>query len=154
MAERTLIIIKPDGIQRRLAGEVISRFERKGLKLVAAKLMQISREQAERHYAVHKGKPFFPRTVEYLSSGPVLAMVWEGDGVIAMSREMMGSTFGAQAKPGTIRGDFSSSRQMNLVHASDGPEAAQREIALYFKPAEICEFEPTITPWLRAADEY
>ncbi len=149
MAERTLIIIKPDGIQRRLAGEVISRFERKGLKLVAAKLMQIRRELAERHYAVHKGKPFFALTVEYLSSGPVLAMVWEADGVIAMCREMMGSTFGAQAKPGTIRGDFSCSPEgINLIHGSDSPQSAEYEIGLYFSPEEMMNYSFADERWI------
>lgn len=141
MAERTLIIIKPDGIQRRLAGEVIGRFEKKGLKLVAARFMQISEDLAARLYAVHKGKPFYKGLVKYLCSAPVLVMVWQADGVIKMVRKMMGATFGYDAEPGTIRGDFSCSTGYNVVHGSDGAESAQKEIALFFTPEEIIDYE-------------
>jgi nucleoside-diphosphate kinase len=148
MAERTLIIVKPDGIQRHLAGEIISRFERKGFKLVAAKFMQIPEAVAREHYAVHKGKPFFEGVVKYLSSAPSLIMVWEADGVIDMSRKMMGATFGYEAQAGTIRGDYSCSRGYNLVHGSDGAETAAKEISLYFKPGEITEYNFTDANWL------
>ena len=148
MAERTLIIVKPDGIQRHLAGEIISRFERKGFKLVAAKFMQIPEAVVREHYAVHKGKLFFESVVKYLSSAPSLIMVWEADGVIDMSRKMMGATFGYEAQAGTIRGDYSCSRGYNLVHGSDGAETAAKEISLYFKPAEIAEYNFTDAGWL------
>jgi len=141
MAERTLIIIKPDGIQRRLAGEVIARFEKKGLKLVAARFMQISEDLAARLYAVHKEKPFYKGLVKHLCSAPVLVMVWQADGVIKMVRKMMGATFGYDAEPGTIRGDFSYSTGYNVVHGSDGAESAQKEIALFFTPEEIIDYE-------------
>ncbi len=148
MAERTLIIVKPDGIQRHLAGEIISRFERKGFKLVAAKFIQIPEALAREHYAVHKGRPFFESVVKYLSSAPSLVMVWEADGVIDMSRKMMGATFGYEAQTGTIRGDYSCSRGYNLIHGSDSPETAAKEISLYFKPEEIAEYTFTDAGWL------
>lgn len=148
MAERTLIIVKPDGIQRHLAGEIISRFERKGFKLVAAKFVQIPEAVAREHYAVHKGRPFFESVVKYLSSAPSLIMVWEADGVIDMSRKMMGATFGYEAQAGTIRGDFSCSRGYNLIHGSDSSESAAKEISLYFKPSEIVEYNFADARWL------
>jgi len=148
MAERTLIIIKPDGIQRHLAGEMICRFEKKGLKLVAAKFIRISEELAREHYAVHRGKPFFEGVVRYLSSAPVLVMVWEADGVIEITRRMMGATFGYEAEAGTIRGDFGCSRGYNLIHGADSPESAEREISLYFRPEEILEYDLTDAAWL------
>ncbi|MFB0523980.1 MAG: nucleoside-diphosphate kinase, partial [Phycisphaerae bacterium] len=132
MAERTLIIIKPDAIQRHLAGDIIGRFEKKGLKLVAAKFMQISEELARQLYAVHRGKPFYEGLVNYLSSAPTLVMVWQAQGVIDITRKMIGATFGYEAQPGTIRGDFSCSRGYNLIHGSDSPESAEREIKLFF----------------------
>ena len=122
MAERTLIIIKPDGIQRHLAGEIINRFEKKGFKLAAAKFTQVSEELARQLYAVHQGKDFFEDVVRFISSAPVLVMVWEAAGIIEMAREMMGATFGYDAKAGTIRGDFGCSKRYNLIHGSDGPE--------------------------------
>ena len=148
MAERTLIIIKPDGVQRHLMGEVISRFERKGFKLVAAKFMQITEELARRHYAVHKGKPFFEGVVKYLSSSPVMVMVWQADGVIDMARKMLGATFGYEAAAGTIRGDFGCSRGYNLVHGSDSPESAEMEISLYFSEKEILDYRFADEDWL------
>ena len=148
MAERTLIIIKPDGVHRHLIGEITTRFEKKGLKLVAAKFMKISEDLARQHYAVHKGKPFFEGVVKYLSSAPVLVMVWEAQGVIDMSRKLMGSTFGYDAQPGTIRGDFGCSRGYNLIHGSDSPQSADYEIALYFKPKEICQYDFADASWL------
>jgi len=148
MTERTLIIVKPDGIQRHLAGEIIGRFEKKGLKLVAAKFVQISEELAGQLYAVHRGKPFFEGLIKYLSSAPVLVTVWEAQGVINMARKMIGATFGYDAEPGTIRGDFSCSRGYNLVHGSDSPESAEQEIKLFFSPDEIIDHELTDAHWL------
>jgi len=148
MSERTLIIIKPDAIQRHLAGEIIKRFENKGFKLVAAKLLKISEELARQHYAVHKDKNFFEGVVKYLSSGPVLVMVWEAEGIIEMVRKMMGATFGFDAQGGTIRGDFSNSTRYNLVHGSDSPKNAEVEIKLFFKPSEIIDYEFSDSQWL------
>ena len=148
MAECTLIIIKPDGIQRHLTGEIISRFERKGLKLIAAKFMQIPEELARQLYAVHRKKPFFQSLVKYLSSAPALVMAWQAEGIIDMTRKMMGATFGYEAKPGTIRGDFSCSRGYNLIHGSDSPESAEQEIKLFFKPDEIIDYEFADADWL------
>jgi nucleoside-diphosphate kinase len=141
MAERTLVIIKPDGIHRHLAGEIIGRFEKKGFKLVAAKFMQASEKLARQLYAVHRGKSFFEGLVKYLSSAPILAMVWEAEGVIDMARKMIGATFGYDAKPGTIRGDFGCSKRYNLVHGSDSPESAEQEIKQFFGPDEIIDYE-------------
>jgi nucleoside-diphosphate kinase len=148
MNEQTLIIIKPGGIQRRLAGEIIGRFEKKGLKIVAAKFLQISSELAQKHYAVHKGKDFFDRVVKYISSGPVLVMVLEGEKVIEITRKMMGATFGYNAEPGTIRGDFGTSQTFNLIHGSDSPETAKYEISLYFKPDEILDYQMPDQKWV------
>jgi nucleoside-diphosphate kinase len=148
MTERTLVIIKPDGIQRHLAGEIIGRFETKGFKLAAAKFMQISEGPARQLYAVHRGKPFFDGLVKFLSSGPVLVMVWEAEGVIAMVRKMIGATFGFDAEPGTIRGDFCCSKGYNLVHGSDSVESAEQEIELFFKPEEIVDYKLADSNWL------
>ena len=151
--ERTLILLKPDCVQRRLAGRVWSRFEDKGFNIVALKMMRITPALAKQHYAEHVEKGWYPTLEKFITGGPIVAAIVEGLESIRVVRDMLGATSGLKAAAGTIRGDFSSSRQMNLVHASDGPEAAKREIALYFKSEEICEFEPTITPWLRASDE-
>ncbi len=148
MAERTLIIIKPDGIQRHLAGEIISRFEKKGFKLAAAKFTQVSEELARQLYAVHQGKDFFEDVVRFISSAPVLVMVWEAEGIIEMAREMMGATFGYDAEAGTIRGDFSCSKRYNLIHGSDSPESAEQEINLFFSPDEIVDYELADASWL------
>jgi nucleoside-diphosphate kinase len=148
MTERTLIIIKPDGIQRHLAGQFISRLERKGLKLVAAKLMKIPAELARRHYAAHRDKPFFEPAVKFMSSAPSLLMIWEADGCVDMVRRMIGSTFGYEAQPGTIRGDFGCSQRYNLIHGSDSPESARNEIKLFFAPQEIVDYEFSDAPWL------
>ena len=134
--ERSLIIIKPDGVQRRLTGEIISRIERKGLKIVAMKLMQVSRELAEKHYAVHRGKKFYESLVSFITSAPVVAMAVEGPNAVAVMRKLTGKTFGFEAEPGTIRGDFGVSTQFNLVHGSDGPETARQELALWFDEKE------------------
>lgn len=148
MAERTLIILKPDSIQRHLAGEIISRFEKKGFKLVAAKFTRVSEELARQLYTAHQGKDFFEDVVKFLSSAPVLAMVWEAEGIIKMAREMMGATFGCDAQPGTIRGDFSCSKRYNLIHGSDSPESAEQEISLFFSPDEIVDYELADADWL------
>jgi nucleoside-diphosphate kinase len=148
MTEQTLIIVKPDAIQRHLAGEVISRLERKGLKLVAAKFMRISEDLARKHYAVHKDKPFFKGVVRYLASSPSLVMVWEAEGAIEIARKLMGQTFGFEAAPGTIRGDLSCSKGYNLVHGSDSKESAKTEIRLFFDETEILGYDFTDAPWL------
>jgi nucleoside-diphosphate kinase len=153
MTQRTLIIIKPDAVQRHLAGQILSRFERKGLKIVAAKFMQIPLELAKKHYAVHEGKPFFDGVVTYLASSPVLVMVLQAENVIDMSRKLMGKTFGNEAEPGTIRGDFGACRGYNLVHGSDSPEAAAYEIALYFKPEEIIDYPFADEDWLYGSND-
>jgi len=130
--ERSFVMVKPDGVQRGLIGEVISRLERRGLKLVAAKLMNVSRELAEEHYAALKEKPFFPDLISFITSGPVMAMVWEGPNAISIIRKTMGATNPANAEPGTIRADFACDVSYNVVHGSDSPESAAREIKLWF----------------------
>jgi nucleoside-diphosphate kinase len=151
--ERTLILLKPDCVERRLMGRVLARFEDKGLNIVAMKLMRVTPELAREHYAEHVAKAWYPALEAFITGGPIVAAVVEGLEVIRVVREMLGATSGLKAAAGTIRGDFSSSRQMNLVHGSDGPDAAKREIALYFRENEIVASTPTITPWLRASDE-
>ena len=153
MTQRTLIIIKPDAVQRHLMGKIISRFEEKGLKIVAAKFMQIPQELARKHYAVHEGKPFFEGVVNYLASSPVLIMVLEAENVIAMSRKLMGKTFGNEAEPGTIRGDFGACRGYNLIHGSDSPENAEYEMGLYFKPEEIVDYKLADEDWLYGSND-
>lgn len=151
--ERSLVLLKPDCVQRRLMGRVISRFEEKGLNVIAMKMMQVTPELAKKHYAEHVEKPFYSGLEAFITGGPILAMVIEGLDVIRVVRDMLGATNGLQAAAGTIRGDFSSSRQMNLVHASDSPESACREMDLYFSAEEICAYTPTLEPWMKAADE-
>ena len=151
--ERTLVLLKPDCVQRRLMGQIITRFEDKGLNIIAMKLMRVSPELSKRHYAEHVSKPFYAGLEKFITGAPVLALVVEGLEVIRVIRDMLGATSGLKAAAGTIRGDFSSSRQMNLVHASDGPEAAKREIELYFHGDELCPYTPDLTPWLKAGDE-
>ena len=146
--EKTFIMVKPDGIQRNLVGEIVSRFEKKGFQLVAAKLMQVSRELAEKHYAEHRDKPFFDELVDFITSGPVFAMVWQGEGVIATARQMMGKTNPGEAAPGTIRGDYGLTVGKNVIHGSDSPESAEREIALFFKEEEILDYKKTVDEWL------
>ncbi|SFR04514.1 nucleoside-diphosphate kinase [Desulfoscipio geothermicus] len=146
--ERTYVMIKPDGVQRNLVGEIISRFEKKGLKIVALKMLQISRELADRHYGEHKGKPFFEPLVQYITSGPVVAMVLEGKDAVTTVRDMMGPTNPLKAAPGTIRGTFGMDIGRNVVHGSDAPESAAREIALFFAPEEIIEYNKNVDTWL------
>ncbi|AIQ69811.1 nucleoside-diphosphate kinase [Paenibacillus graminis] len=146
--EQTYLMIKPDGVQRGLIGRIVARLEDKGLKLVAAKLIIITEEQAKKHYAEHEGKDFFPELVRFITSGPVFAMVWEGDDVIALSRLMIGKTKVGEALPGTIRGDFASHTPLNLIHGSDSPESAAREIANFFAPDELAVYNKDIAAWM------
>ena len=146
--EKTFIMVKPDGVQRGLIGEIVSRFERKGYQLVGAKLMTVSRELAEQHYIEHKEKPFFGELVDFITSGPVFAMVWQGNGIIAAARQMMGKTNPSEALPGTIRGDYGVNVAMNIVHGSDSPESVEREIALWFDEEDFNHYEKTINRWI------
>lgn len=146
--EKTFIMVKPDGVQRGLIGDIVSRFEKKGYQLVSAKLMTVSRELAEQHYIEHKEKPFFGELVDFITSGPVFAMVWQGEGIIASARQMMGKTNPSEALPGTIRGDYGVNVAMNIVHGSDSPESAEREIALWFNEEEFNHYEKTINRWI------
>lgn len=151
--ERTLVLLKPDCVQRRLAGRVISRFEDKGLNIVAMKLMRVTPELAKRHYAEHVEKKWYPTLEAFITGGPLIAMIVEGREAISVVRTMVGATDGLAAAPGTVRGDYSCSKQMNLVHASDGAESASREIEIFFQADQIVAQEPTLRPWLRAPDE-
>lgn len=146
--ERTFVLAKPDAVQRGLIGEIISRLERRGLKLVAGKFLQVSRELAEQHYAVHKGKPFYEGLVRYITAAPVMAMVWEGPRAIEAVRQTMGATRPLEAAPGTIRHDFAQEVGRNLTHASDGPETAAEEIALWFTPGELVDWSRPIEDWI------
>jgi nucleoside-diphosphate kinase len=146
--ERTLVLIKPDGVQRGLIGEVISRLERRGLRLVAAKFMQVSRELAATHYAIHQGKPFYEGLLQYITSAPVMAMVWEGPNAIAAVRQTMGATRPTEAAPGSIRHDFALEVGRNLTHASDSLENGQKEIALWFRDDELVSWERAIDGWV------
>jgi nucleoside-diphosphate kinase len=146
--ERTLIIIKPDGVQRGLIGPILTRFERRGLRFAAMKLMQITRELAERHYAIHKGKPFYDGLIEYITSGPVLVAVIEGRDAISIARKTMGATNPAAAEPGTIRADFGLEVGRNLVHGSDGTDTAAFEIPLFFGQEEILTYNRAVDDWI------
>ncbi len=146
--ERTLIILKPDAVQRNLVGEIVSRFERKGLQIVGMKLMKIPQQLAETHYESHKGKGFYPGLVKFMTSSPVIVMALAGKDSIAIARNMMGATFGSKAAPGTIRGDLGVSNSFNLIHGSDSPEAAQRELSLFFRPDELIEWSPAGQGWV------
>jgi nucleoside-diphosphate kinase len=146
--ERTFLAVKPDGVQRHLVGEIIRRYETKGFKLVGLKLIHPTRELAENHYAVHKERPFFAGLVNFITSGPVVAMVWEGDGVVASARKIIGATNPLTAEPGTIRGDYGANIGRNIIHGSDAIETAQTEIALWFKSEELVEWTPSLTAWV------
>jgi len=146
--EKTLVLVKPDGVQRGLIGEVIARLERRGLRLVAAKFIQVSRELAETHYAIHKGKPFYEGLITYIISAPVMAMVWEGPRAIAAVRQTMGATRPWEAAPGTIRHDFALEVGRNLTHASDSVENGEAEVALWFKPEELVSWERATDAWI------
>ena len=146
--EQTFVMVKPDGIQRGIAGQVVSRFESKGLKLVAAKLMTIDMKLAAKHYGEHLGKPFYDKLVGFITSGPVLAMVWEGENCISVVRAVVGKTNPAEAGPGTIRGDYGMTTGRNIIHASDSPASAEREINLFFAKNEIQEYKRIDEVWL------
>lgn len=146
--ERSLVLVKPDGVQRGLIGEIIQRFENRGLRLVAAKFMQVSPELAKAHYAVHEGKPFYDALIKFITSAPVMALVWAGPEAISAIRQTVGKTRGTEADPGTIRHDFALQARYNLVHASDSVENAEAEIALWFKPEEIVEWKRITEDWM------
>ena len=146
--ERSLVLVKPDGVQRALIGEVISRLERRGLRLVAAKFIQVSRELAETHYAIHKGKPFYDGLIAYIISAPVMAMVWEGPNAVAAIRQTMGSTRPTEAAPGSLRHDFALEVGRNLTHASDSVENGEKEVALWFKPEELVDWKREVDRWV------
>jgi len=146
--ERTLVLVKPDGVQRGLMGEVISRLERRGLRMVAAKFLWVSQDLAHTHYAIHKGKSFYDSLINYITSAPVMAMVWEGPNAVAAVRQTMGSTRPIEAAPGTVRHDFALEVGRNLTHASDTPENGENEIALWFKPEELAEWSREIDCWV------
>jgi nucleoside-diphosphate kinase len=151
--ERTFVLLKPDAVARRLCGEILARFEAKGLKLAGMKMLQVTPELSKQHYAEHVQKKFYPQLEEFITSGPVVALVLEGPSAISVVRTMLGSTNGRESALGTIRGDFGMSRQMNLVHGSDGPDAATREIGIYFKPEELLSYPTSLDPWTFAGDE-
>lgn len=146
--ERTLVLVKPDGTQRGLAGEVLSRLERRGLKVVGAKLIHVERSLAEQHYAEHVGKPFYEGLIDFITSAPVLALAMEGERAVEISRQTMGATDPAKAAPGTIRGDLGLTVGRNLVHGSDSPERAKEEVALWFDASELADYSQTLEPWL------
>ncbi|MED4011369.1 nucleoside-diphosphate kinase [Priestia aryabhattai] len=148
MIQKTFLMVKPDGVQRSIIGEVISRFEKKGFQLVGAKLMNISQELAETHYGEHKEKPFFGELVKFITSGPVFAMVWEGENVISVSRQMVGKTNPQEALPGTIRGDYGLIVDKNIIHGSDSPESAEREISLFFESEELTFYKKDADAWI------
>jgi len=146
--ERTLILVKPDGVQRGIVGEILSRLERTGMKLVGLKLMQMTPELAAQHYKDHVGKGFYDGLVKFMTSSPLVALAMEGPKAVENCRKLMGKTFCTDAQPGTIRGDFGVSRGLNLVHGSDSPESAQRELALFFKPEELLEYNRAVDAWV------
>jgi nucleoside-diphosphate kinase len=148
LIQRTLVLVKPDGVQRGMVGEITARLERRGLKLIALKMMWIDDELAAKHYAEHEGKPFYTGLIAFITSGPVVAMIWEGREAVTMVRALMGSTDPVKASPGTIRGDLALSHGMNLIHGSDSPERAASEIALFFSRGEVHEYERTSDRWI------
>ena len=148
--QRTLIIFKPDCVQRRLVGQILARYEAKGLRIDALKLIQVDRALAEKHYAEHNTKPFFESLISFITGGPVVVGVLSGPGAVAVVRNLLGATDGAVAAPGTIRGDFALSKQFNLVHGSDSPESAAREIALWFRPEELVDYSVAGSEWIAA----
>ncbi len=151
--QRSLVLLKPDCVQRKLIGQLIARFEAKGLRIVAMKMLRVSPELSKKHYAEHVSKPFYPGLESFIVSAPIVAMAVEGLEAITVIRNMLGATSGLKAAPGTIRGDFSCSRQMNLVHASDSEESAKRELGLYFTESDFCDYTPMLTPVIQADDE-
>ena len=154
MLERTLVLAKPDAVQRGLVGKILARFEEKGLQIVGLKLRQFPRSLVERHYEVHKERPFYPKLVQFMTSGPVVAIALEGKDAIEVTRKLIGKTNSRQAEPGTIRGDYGMSFSNNLVHGSDGPESAQNELALFFgEPGELVAWTPVALPWVYSVEE-
>jgi nucleoside-diphosphate kinase len=149
--QRTLVIFKPDCVQRRLVGQILQRFEARGLRIAALKMIQVGKELGEQHYAEHKERPFFPGLIEFITGGPVVVGVLAGPEAVSVVRGMMGKTSGIEAVPGTIRGDFSVSKQNNLIHGSDSPESAEREIALWFKPEELLDYDLAGSNWVSEA---
>ncbi len=152
MTERTLVLVKPDGVQRLLAGRILARYEERGLKLVGLKLVRVTRDHAERHYAVHRERPFFGSLVDFITSGPLVAAVLEGPNAIAVVRAMNGATRPHEAAPGTVRGDFALETAQNLVHASDGPETAQGEVDLWFSADELVDYAREVDRWVLAPE--
>ncbi len=152
MAERTFVMVKPDGVQRGLVGTIVARLEARGLRLVAARLLQVDRELAERHYGVHEGKPFYSDLVSFITSGPVLATVWEGGGAISAVRATVGNTDPRAAAAGTIRGDLGSDISRNLIHASDSPETAAAEVSLFFGQDELLDYTRDVDAWIGPVD--
>lgn len=146
--ERTLVLVKPDGVQRSLIGEVTSRLERRGLRLVGAKFMNVPKDLAETHYAIHKGKPFYEGLIQYITSAPVMAMVWEGPSAVAAVRQTMGATRPTEAAPGSLRHDFSLEVGRNLTHASDTVENGEKEVFLWFRPEELVAWQRSVDPWI------
>ncbi|WP_092055446.1 nucleoside-diphosphate kinase [Planctomicrobium piriforme] len=151
--QQTLILLKPDAVQRRLCGKILGRLEDRGLKIVALKMLKVTKELAAQHYAEHVKKPFYPQLEEFITSGPVVSLIVEGPGAVQVVRDMMGKTNCRESAPGTIRGDYGLSRQVNLIHGSDSPESAQKEIAIYFRPEEILSYDSTLAEWVCAGDE-
>jgi len=149
LADRTFVLLKPDAVQRGLVGKVVARFEARGLKLVGLKMLRVSRSLAETYYAEHKGKAFFEPLMQYVGSGPVVAMVLEGDNAVPVVRKMMGKTNSAEAEPGTIRGDYALTIGRNVIHGSDSPETAKKEIGLFFRRDELIEYARVDETWLR-----
>jgi nucleoside-diphosphate kinase len=152
-SERTLVLVKPDGVQRQLIGRIVSRYEDRGLKVVGLKLVRVDRELAERHYASHRGKPFFEGLVDFIISAPLVALALEGPNAIAVVRAINGATRPHEAAPGTIRGDFALETAQNIVHASDGPESASTELDIWFDPAELYDYDRDVDRWVLAPDE-
>jgi nucleoside-diphosphate kinase len=153
VTERTLVLVKPDGVQRLLVGRILARFEERGLKLIGLKLVAVDRNLAERHYAVHREKPFYGGLVDFITSGPLVAVALEGPNAIAVVRSMVGATRPNEAATGTIRGDFALETAQNLIHASDGPETASTELALWFAPDELLAYDREIDRWALAPEE-
>ena len=153
MTERTLILFKPDAVQRKLCGELLSRIERKGLQVIGLKMLQVTPEQSKQHYAEHVERPFYPGLEAFITSGPIVAVAVEGPSAISIMRTLMGSTNGAESAPGTIRGDFGCSKQMNLIHGSDGPDAAAKELGIYFDESELFSYDLLTKSVLAADDE-
>ena len=152
-SERTLILVKPDGVQRKLIGTIVSRIENKGLSIIAMKMLNVTPELSKQHYAEHVEKPFYPDLEGFITSAPVVAMIVQGPEAVSVMRTIIGATNGREAAPGTIRGDYGCSRQMNMIHGSDSTESAAREIDIYFTADEICDYSPTLGDWTCASDE-